>query len=450
MGRPKPAIFVVLASFCSAAAASTAAAAAAAAPRSFFVATSGDDAAAGRDAAHPWRSLARLANLSLAPGDAIYLRAGDEWAEPLVLGGSDGAGMAGCIDHLTCTEGGNCTAAGWALDCMDPVQHGAAGCKMPNSSAPLPPVTVSLQLDGVEVASSVAKLSRPDLVAARAAPDPLHGFNFAAQLGTEHLPVAGGHHRIAVVIVGCAGCGGGWLVPGSAKCVCGGGKTCPCPPLPPPGSGPPPPPPVRVLSTNASAPRPKIRLDGARTAFDESQWAVRISGIPRVSIEGLAIEHSTSGISVSSSPETAGMSGGAVEIKDCVFHGVWNRSSVGQRLPAAANQCSNGWSPCIMAGDVASFTVSGCLFDDFDVAFQPRGTIGRARFTGNTLTGGNGNVVFFTASHDWLLSHNVFSRDWAPRYFTCGETIGPPFVTHCPSLRFRILRRPCVRATRDN
>jgi len=46
----------------------------------------------------------------------------------------------------------------------------------------------------------------------------------------------------------------------------------------------------------------------------------------------------------------------------------------------------------------------------------------RARFQGNTMTGGNGNVVFFTASHDWLLSDCVFSRDNAPRYFTCGTT----------------------------
>ena len=75
-----------------------------------------------------------------------------------------------------------------------------------------------------------------------------------------------------------------------------------------------------------------------------------------------------------------------------------------------------------MAGGVASVTVSNCLFDDFDVAFQPSSTIGKARFTGNTLTGGNGNCVFFTSSHDWLLSGNIFSRDSAPRYFTCGTT----------------------------
>ena len=75
-----------------------------------------------------------------------------------------------------------------------------------------------------------------------------------------------------------------------------------------------------------------------------------------------------------------------------------------------------------MTGGVGSVTVSNCLFNDFDVAFQPSGTIGKARFTGNTLTGGNGNCVFFTASHDWLLSGNIFSRDSAPRYFTCGTT----------------------------
>ena len=137
----------------------------------------------------------------------------------------------------------------------------------------------------------------------------------------------------------------------------------------------------------------------------------------QISIEGLAVEHSTSGISVTSPGGE-----GDVEVKDCHFKGVWNRSSVGQRLPTTENQCSNGWSPCIVVGNVASALVTGCIFEDFDVAFQPSGTIGRARFLGNTLTGGNGNVVFLTASHDWLLSNNIFTRDWAPRYFTCGTT----------------------------
>ena len=54
--------------------------------------------------------------------------------------------------------------------------------------------------------------------------------------------------------------------------------------------------------------------------------------------------------------------------------------------------------------------VSNCLFEDFDVAFQPVATIGKARFTGNTLTGGNGNVVFFTVSGAALRSLGVFFR----------------------------------------
>ena len=52
--------------------------------------------------------------------------------------------------------------------------------------------------------------------------------------------------------------------------------------------------------------------------------------------------------------------------------------------------------------------VSNCLFEDFDVAFQPVATIGKARFTGNTLTGGNGNVVFFTVSGAAPLACRLF------------------------------------------
>ena len=104
----------------------------------------------------------------------------------------------------------------------------------------------------------------------------------------------------------------------------------------------------------------------------QSQWAIRASGLPWITIQGIAIEHSTSGISVAASDLEMD---GNVEIKDCVFSGVWNRSSVGQRFATAANQCANGWSPCIMAGGVASVTVSNCLFDDFDVAFQPSSTM---------------------------------------------------------------------------
>ena len=95
-----------------------------------------------------------------------------------------------------------------------------------------------------------------------------------------------------------------------------------------------------------------LRL-GTRTAQDDAQWAVRTSGIGSVSIEGLAIEHATSGIQVVS---PAGRSeDGTVLIKDCVFSGVWNRSSVGQRWPTAANTCSNGWSSCVSAGNVGRY-----------------------------------------------------------------------------------------------
>lgn len=381
-----------------------------------FVATDGNDAATG-DAAHPWRSLAALGKLRLLPGDTIHLRAGDEWREPLVLrGAGGGAGLAGCMDHLAPAAGSSKAdlwVEGWALDCRDGDSgrsHGAHGCHLANGSAPLPPVQISAQVDGVEVGSAMANLSRPDLQTAGAAPDPLHGFNMHMQLDPKYLR---GQHRLAVRVVGCPDCGTGWALPGSAKCLCDG-SLCPCTSLPPTSA----PPAVRVLSTDPSGQRPIIRLNGLATAQDDAQWAIHITGVASVSVESLAVEHATSGISVVS----PGGESSAVEIKDCHFKEVWNRSSVGQRLPTATNQCSNGWSPCIVVGNVESVLVSGCIFQDFDVAFQPSGTLGRARFLGNTLTAGNGNVVFLTASHDWLLSGNIFTRDWAPRYFTCGTT----------------------------
>ena len=215
-------------------------AAAASIPRSVFVAANGDDGAVG-DATHPWRSLARLANLTLTPGDTIYLHAGDTWREPLVLVGS-------------------------------------APKRLPQAAAASPP------------------------------PSPVRILSTAALAGT---------------------------------------------------------------GATAVVPRPTIRLDGSRTANDDSQWAVHTSGIAWLTIEGLAIEQSTSGISVTVDPKTHGASngsyygGGVVEVADCVFRGVWNRSSDGQLDHIGKSKCDVAVTPCIVAGNVASVTVRGCLFDDF-------------------------------------------------------------------------------------
>lgn len=377
-------------------------------PKRHYVANSGDDSGPGTEAA-PWRTLGRLANLTLSPGDAIYLKSGDIWTEQLALGGGAGLGLAGCMDKETHCAAGKCSFVGWAVDCGDSVNHGASGCHKPNHSAPLPSIKVSVLVDGKVVATALANGPRPDLVAAGAAPDPLHGFSITFELEPAYRT---GEHRIAVEPLDA-----GWAIPLAQSCLCDG-ALCDCKP-PKPGSGPPAPPPVLITSTDLSGPRPIIRLDGTKTALDDSQWAIQTKGLAWITIKGVAIEHATSGISVEANDPSMD---GAVEITDCIFSGVWNRSSVGQRWPTAPNQCSNGWSPCVMAGGVTSVTVSNCLFNDFDVAFQPSGTIGKARFTGNTLTGGNGNCVFFVASHDWLLSGNIFSRDTAPRYFTCGTT----------------------------
>ncbi len=45
----------------------------------------GDDAASGLGAEQAWRSLARLRDAPLAPGDTILLATGSVWREPLLL-----------------------------------------------------------------------------------------------------------------------------------------------------------------------------------------------------------------------------------------------------------------------------------------------------------------------------------------------------------------------------
>ena len=83
--------------------------------KSHYVATGGDDAGPGSKT-QPWKTLGRLANLTLAPGDTIYLTSGDTWAEQLTLGAAIGDGMAGCMDKATGCAGGNCSIVGWAVN----------------------------------------------------------------------------------------------------------------------------------------------------------------------------------------------------------------------------------------------------------------------------------------------------------------------------------------------
>jgi len=54
----------------------------------YHIATDGDDARTANQAATPetpWKTLAKIASTTLAPGDTILLRKGDVWREPLVL-----------------------------------------------------------------------------------------------------------------------------------------------------------------------------------------------------------------------------------------------------------------------------------------------------------------------------------------------------------------------------
>jgi hypothetical protein len=62
-------------------------------------------------------------------------------------------------------------------------------------------------------------------------------------------------------------------------------------------------------------------------ATDANPWAVEVSGLAWVSITGLSIEDSISGIKVNA--VSAHTADGVVEVTDCVFKNVWNTSSIG-------------------------------------------------------------------------------------------------------------------------
>ena len=110
--------------------------------------STGSDAAAGTDPAHPWRTLGRVSNLTLAPGDTVHLFPGDVFDEPLAL---LAAGWT-CPDHsmLGLFEGVRVNAThafvnGWVVD----------------PALPIPPVGVQISVDGVPCVEVVANVPRP-------------------------------------------------------------------------------------------------------------------------------------------------------------------------------------------------------------------------------------------------------------------------------------------------
>jgi hypothetical protein len=63
--------------------------------RNYYLSSDGDDAASGTSPEQPWRTLARIGQAPLQPGDRILLRAGDSFAGQLVLGASGASGAPG-------------------------------------------------------------------------------------------------------------------------------------------------------------------------------------------------------------------------------------------------------------------------------------------------------------------------------------------------------------------
>ena len=362
-------------------------------PKTVYLSQMGDDDASGFSEDAPWKTLGKLSTLELGPGDTVLLQAGDTWAEPMVLQGSGatGTGMRGYLEGVHPAEG---VVAGWVFDTLLP-------------GGGVPPVRVEVFVDSSSVLEVLANMTRSDLPA----PNPQHGFTaqlpplVVAQLKT-------GFHRVDVRAIGCGkGCGEqGYPLPlwsgAVGSCVCSG-VVCPCPPTPM----------VRVTSWyrhKSTRNRAAIRLNGSGTA-------VHVGAIGSLDISAVELSQAQSGI-------VAPHLTGCLSVSDMLFLNIFNDTSIGQSLHRAPS-CSTGWTPSVFAS-ASNMSIMNCVFDNVDVAFAPSGTIsGSARFLSNTITRGNGNMVNVEASNDWLVSGNVFTRNYAPRFFSCGTTdviIGGP------------------------
>jgi hypothetical protein len=98
-----------------------------------------------------------------------------------------GEGVNGNIDHFNLLDG---TLAGWALDHLSRM-----GIKS------LQPVVVQLLMNDNVVDATLANQIRPDLVKAKVAPDPFHGFSFLLSSNIRNR-LSTGEHILVVKVVG--------------------------------------------------------------------------------------------------------------------------------------------------------------------------------------------------------------------------------------------------------
>eukprot|EP00729_Bicosta_minor_P028591 gene28591-5886_t len=294
----------------------------------------------------------------------------------------------------------------------------------------------------------MANVSRPDLPAAGVAPNPNHGISIELPAATVAALQHGVHHVRVRATGSMRGCGQyAFVLPANVNalsCVCDG-KPCACPPSPPAplpaplvirgtlinssaapaGEGSATPALTAACNTSTKSARPTISLGGYGTG-------ITVKGFASVSIIGVAVVDASAAVWVTSASSTlhelgarAEAKAGTLLVEDCSIRGVWNRSSIGQALPTPGKRdCFSGWSDSIaFEGDFfANVTVQRCYFDDVDTAFQAHGNAGTVRFVRNTVTRANGNTVMMTGNTDWQIAGNVFSRNYAPRFFMCGTT----------------------------
>jgi len=368
----------------------------------FYVSSStGDDAASGTSLDAPWKSMERVSAANIQPGDTILLANGDSWPTPLsvLTGGAACLHIDGDYENVFLNDT-DASVAGWVVDSNLP-DHGEG------------PAAVEVHINGSFVKRAIANVCRPDLVTAGVASNCEHGFH--VDLGPE--TAAALQHGTSIIEVfansSFPGCGDfRWGVPPYAKgfqCACAG-EPCVCPTKGPGAQ-------LTIGGFNLSTAKPSKIRQRPMLRLNGTGVGVTVGGFDAVEVTGIEVVHAAAGVLLEGTT-----SPGAAVVKDCAFRSVWNRSSVGQQLPGSGRDCTNGWTSSVMAGLFTTLSVTNNLFADVDVALQPSGDLGSVEFASNTMEHANGNTVMMVGNTDWQVHHNVFSRDDAPRFFTCGTT----------------------------
>lgn len=117
----------------------------------YFSNSTGDDAYIGTNPVAPWKSLSKIAGLNLKSGDRIYLKAGDEWNEQLVINGVSATEELPCVITSFGSGSNPKINLGLAEDPATPVSELAVPVVLANNAEGLEITNLTLTGSGVGI-----------------------------------------------------------------------------------------------------------------------------------------------------------------------------------------------------------------------------------------------------------------------------------------------------------